>query len=126
MPFPTSKELSPTLSKLKTGGNQMVFFFRKVGELCCKHNCDLCETGTSMMIIEKEMNVPFDMPCILCQISSLGLGHTCLVLLFGIIRNYEQMTVKDHQSQEPVALFPASSLFQSMIHSGQESCQEIC
>lgn len=55
-------------------------FVRKVGELCFKYSYDLCETGTSTIIIE-EMNVPFNMPLIPFQISSLGFGHTCLPLL---------------------------------------------
>ena len=101
----TFKELLPTLNKQKTEGNRMFFFLRKRWKLCFKYNCltrldqlpihnvghsimDLCETGTSTMIREEEMNVPFNTSCILFQISSLGDGHTCLVLLVGIIINY--------------------------------------
>lgn len=49
---------------------------------------DFCEAGASTIIREEEMNVPFNTSCKLFQISSLSYGHTCLVLLVGIIINY--------------------------------------
>lgn len=35
---------------------------------------DFCETGTSTMMTEEEMNVPFNMACKLCQSFHLAMG----------------------------------------------------
>lgn len=36
---------------------------------------DFCETGTSTVITEEEMNVPFNMACKVCQIFHLAMGR---------------------------------------------------